>query len=134
MVDVIPAPAHHVLAVRASGKIDADDIRTVTGELDRRLSAHEKVSLYIEVGPLSGFTFEALLRDVEYGLKNLKNLGRFQRVAVVSGANWVRRISDWENRLLPRVEIRGFASGATEEAMAWVAGPGPHLPSPGRLA
>lgn len=46
---------------------------------------------------------------------------RFDRIAVVSDAGWIRRGAEIEGALIPGLAIRSFAPDATDAAEAWLA-------------
>lgn len=127
MLELLPTPAPHVVAFRAGGTINAADFDRVAAAIDAGLRTREQVSVYAEIVNLGGFTLEALLKDIVYGLKQIANLRQYARYAVVTDAQWLRTAADFENKLFPGIEIRTFALEDDEAAMDWVA----HAEPPG---
>ncbi|NYZ62669.1 STAS/SEC14 domain-containing protein [Luteimonas deserti] len=50
----------------------------------------------------------------------LRTVRRFDRIAVVADAAWVRRVGELEGALLPGLEIRGFAPEHAGDAQTWL--------------
>ncbi len=123
MLEVLPAAAH-VVAMRVSGRIDTDDIERGIAAVDEALAHQDRIALFVEIA-MSGMSPGALARDLGYGLRHLRELHRFARMAVVTEQDWVRRIVQIQGRVLPQIEIRTFALGERDEALTWVAQPIP---------
>lgn len=121
MLEVLPAP-DHVVAMRVSGQVDKDDIERGIAAVEEALARQERIAVYAEIG-MSGMTPGAFARDLGYGLRHLRELRRFARMAVVTEQEWVRRIVQVQGRILPQIEIRTFAPGERGEALTWVAQP-----------
>lgn len=49
-------------------------------------------------------------------------LTKFDRAAVLTDKAWLQRVSEFEGRLIPGVEIKAFAREQREQAEAWLAG------------
>ncbi|SKA35118.1 STAS/SEC14 domain-containing protein [Consotaella salsifontis] len=121
MLSVTPSPSN-ILIIETRGKLDGDDIdRAIAAYEDKLAGAGEaKISTLAVLRDFDGMTAEALLKDVRYGLARLGDLGRVHRVAVVTDANWLRRIADLQNIVLPRVEIRAFPMADESSARSWL--------------
>ena len=126
LLEFLPAP-EAVLAMRASGTINEEDIERAIKEIEDALARHSRIALFAEV-EISGMTPGAFARDVSYGLSKLRDLARFHRVAVVTSQDWISRMVWLQSRILPRIELRCFAPAEREEALAWVSRP-PEEPS-----
>ena len=50
----------------------------------------------------------------------LRAVRRFDRIAVVAEALWIRRLSELEGLLLPGVEVRGFTPECAGDGQAWL--------------
>src|SRR5690554_5493170 len=123
MLELLPTPTPNVVAFRIGGTLDADELDRITAAIDAALRTQEQVSIYAEAVNLGGITLEALLKDVAYGLKQIGNLRRYARFAVVTDAQWLRTIAGIEDKLFPGIEIRTFALDEGEAAMACVIHP-----------
>lgn len=137
MIERLHAPAPHVVALRAGGRITSEDVGRATAALDDALAAHDRVSFFLVLDGLGWVEPAALLRDLRYGIGQLGNLHRFHRAAVVTSMGWVRAVVGAEDALLPGLDVRAFAPSERAEAERWVAeapppaGPGLR-PLPGR--
>jgi hypothetical protein len=125
MIETLTAP-DHVLALRATGRIDEADIATAIELLEAKLAVHERIALYAEV-EVAGMTPGAFARDVRYGLGKLRELRRFPRAAVVTSQDWVRWAARIESAILPQLEIRVFSPVEQDEAFGWASQPLPDL-------
>lgn len=125
MIERLHPPAPHVVALRAGGRITAEDVGRATDALDAALAAHDRVSFFVVLDAVGWVDPAALLRDVGYSLGQIKNLPRFHRVAVVTGQGWIRTLVGAEDAALPGVDVRAFGPDERAAAEAWVAVPPP---------
>ena len=123
MLEKIPMPAPHVLAVRASGKIDGADVDAFANTLEALLEEEDRVSFYIEIADFQGMTADAVARDLLAGVEMLGELSRFMRCAVVTDVPWIAAAARIESRLLPHIDLRVFDPSERDEALEWVAIP-----------
>jgi SpoIIAA-like len=121
MLELLPAP-EHVVALRVNGSIDRDDIERGIAAVEDALARQECIALYTEIA-MTGMTPGAFARDLGYGLRHLRELRRFARIAVVTEQEWVRRVVQVQGRILPQIEIRTFTPGEQDAALTWVAQP-----------
>ncbi|MEQ6916603.1 STAS/SEC14 domain-containing protein [Halomonas aquatica] len=124
MLELIPGEAPHVVALRASGKVDADDLQQAIDAIEQAKQAHPKVSLYAEIDDMRWMTFTALLRDLGYGLTQIGELSHYHRVAMVTDHSWLRPLAELESRLFRPLEVRVFPAQERAAARAWIL----HLP------
>jgi hypothetical protein len=120
MIHFVGMEAGHVVGIRVDGRIDASDIETAMKALEEKLRTNERVSFFVEIDDLSGVSPEAILKDIRFGLEQLKNLGRFSRAAVVTDIKWIRAAAGVEDLLIPRVEVKAFSKMDRDVALAWV--------------
>lgn len=122
MIELLPAPAPHVVAFRVGGTLTAREVERVFNALDDALDLHETVNLYAEITALSGVSLAAFVKDLAKSLGLLGRLKRFGRYAVVTDAQWIQKAANIEARLIPGLEIRTFPLAESEAAEAWVTG------------
>jgi hypothetical protein len=127
MIETLEAP-DHVVAFRASGRIDEADIERSFAAVEAALARHEQIGLYAEVD-VTGITPGALARDLRYSLGKLRELQRFPRVAVVTSQDWLRWAARVEGAILPQIEVRVFPPAEREDALAWVMQPPAPVPT-----
>ncbi|WP_262273500.1 SpoIIAA family protein [Microvirga yunnanensis] len=121
MLEVLPSP-DHVVAMRVSGRVEKVDIERSIAAVEDALARQDRIALYIEIA-MSGMTSGAFARDLGYGLRHLRELRLFARMAVVTEQEWVRRIVQVQGRILPQIEIRILSDSERDEALGWVAQP-----------
>ncbi len=109
-----------VLAYHVSDVLTEEDVQVVTRAFDDVLAAHPTVHLYAEVEGLRGFEARALWLDLVYGLRHVGALHQLGRVALVTDADWIRRLAQLEARLLPVGQLRIYEPDGRDDARAWV--------------
>lgn len=124
MLELIPSEEPHVVALRASGRVDAEDLQQAIDAIEQAKQAHPRVSLYAEINDMRWMTFTALLRDLGYGLTQIGELSHYHRIAVVTDRPWLRPLAELENRLFHPLEVRVFPARERAGALAWIR----HLP------
>ena len=120
MIDHLEMEADHVVGVRVDGKVLSTDIERTMNALEEKMRTHQRVSIYMEIDSLSGITPEAILKDVKYGVEQLKNLGRFYRAAVVTDIGWIRAAVGFEDLIVPKIEVKAFSKSDRDVATAWI--------------
>nr|WP_298378522.1 STAS/SEC14 domain-containing protein [uncultured Halomonas sp.] len=119
MLELIAAPAPHVVAMRVSGCIDANELQHGIDAIEQAKKSHDKISFYIEVDNLRWMTGTALVRDIGYGLTQFGRMDHFHRIAVVSDQQWMRSVASVQNQLFSSIEVRPFKKEEKETAMQW---------------
>lgn len=117
MIDLIPGLPEPVVGLHATGQVTREDYDTVAVPAIREMAtAHDRIRLLYVLGDdVDGFTAGAMWEDTRVGVGHL---GSWERIAVVTDADWMRhavRLLGW---MLPG-EVRGF-HGDLEAATSWV--------------
>lgn len=120
MIELIPGDRPHVLAMRASGQVDADDLQRVIDALEALKKTQPRISLYAELDEMRWMTFTAFLRDLGYGLTQLGDMDRYYRAAIVTDKPWMKHIARLENRVFRDLEVRTFPLRDKQAAWSWV--------------
>lgn len=120
MIDHLEMESDHVVGIRVDGKVLSTDIERAMNSLEEKLRTHQRVSFYVEIDALSGITPEAILKDIRFGVEQLKNLGRFYRSAVVTDISWIRAAAGIEDLIIPKVQVKAFSKADRDVALAWV--------------
>ena len=124
MLELMDISSENVVALYMEGKLERDDIRRITEELDAKLDAHDRIRVYFEAGEFKGISARALWDDIRYGVRRFGDLARrVERVALVADQGWLRTLARLEDRLFPAVEERAFTRAEREEALRWIAQP-----------
>ncbi len=109
-----------VVGIRASGEVTGDDYRNVlTPAVKEALESGHKVRLLYVLGEDVkglGFTAGAAWQDTKVGLGHYSS---WEKVAVVSGKEWLRHSVDIFGYLIPG-EVKAFTPAGEAEARTWV--------------
>ena len=130
MIEVMTDLPDHVLGLRASDEITADDYKSLLmPALEDKLTRHRKVRLlYVIVEDrFTGYTGGAAWEDAKVGMKHLT---AFERVALVTDFDWIENVVKAFGFAFPG-EVRVFDDDdELDAARAWVCEP----PSEGELS
>ena len=120
MIEVLKGFPDTVVAFAAKGRVTRKDYESVLiPGLERALRRPGKVRCYYELGPeFSGMDTGAMWEDFKIGVEHLT---RWERVAVVTDLDWIRRAMHIFGFLVPG-DFRVFATSQAAEARRWVAG------------
>ncbi len=112
-----------VLGFKASGEVTAQDYQLVlVPAIEEMLSRTKKVRLLYVLGDgFKGYTGAAAWEDAKIGLKHLT---RFDRVAVVTDADWIKTSVKAFGFVMP-CEVRVFGGKDLNEAREWIVAPPP---------
>lgn len=119
MLEFTETGADDVVGIRVGGSVTSEDIERAIDKIDSKLDQHDQVSFIAEIETLSGVSPAALLKDITYGIQQLRHLDRFHRAAVVTDKRWIRAAVKIESKLLPGVQVKAFFSPERDEAYAW---------------
>jgi hypothetical protein len=119
MLEKISDVPDSVLGFRASGELTGDDYRNVlVPAIDAALQSRDKLRLlYILGDDVTGFSAGAAWEDTRVGMEHFT---RWEKVAVVSGKEWLRHSVNIFGYLIPG-EIKAFPAEAEEDARTWIA-------------
>lgn len=115
-IEDVPA---NMVAFRSSGEVTADDFIPVREAVARLVEQTGTLNymLVLDNSP-ADFTIGAWLQDALLGLKHLT---RWNRAAIVSDSETVRKFTDVFSKLMPG-EFRGFEKEEYAEAVTWTSG------------
>lgn len=119
MIQIIDAP-DNIVAFRAMGEVTKDDYQTVVvPEVEKLVKRiHEINFLLVLDTDVENFTAGAWMEDAMLGLKNI---GRWNRAAIVSDSERVISFTNGFSYIVPG-EFRGFKKEVFNEALNWVEG------------
>ncbi|MFT6407727.1 MAG: hypothetical protein ACJAQ6_001141 [Arenicella sp.] len=114
----------NVLGFKGSGEITALDYQTVlVPALETTLSKTRRARLiYVLDEDFDGFTAGAAWQDAKVGLMHIT---RFERLAVVTDADWIRKSIKAFGFAMPG-EVRVYDGDQLLQAREWVSAPPPH--------
>jgi hypothetical protein len=109
-----------VLAYRAEGTLEREDIEQVFAAVDARLASAGRVRVYGELGTFSGLRLDELWQELRLGLERRKPDAGIDRAALVTDLHWLRDSAVWTDPVLRGIEIRTFPTSGRAEAQQWV--------------
>lgn len=118
MLQKIEMDGNDVLAFEVKGKLTAEDYtETLNPLLKSFRESGKKARVLFQLGPeYDGFTPKAEWEDMKLGLRFLNT---FERVALVTDHEWIRKISAFVGSFLP-CPIEVFSNAKLDEAKAWL--------------
>jgi hypothetical protein len=119
MIEVLEGFPTNVTAFACHGHVTRQDYDTVlVPKVKEALEQHEKVRLYYETAAdFDNIDAGAVLEDTMIGLSHAL---RWEKLAVVTDINWIRRSIMLFRFLMPG-ELRVFSSADAAKARSWIA-------------
>src|SRR5690349_17877908 len=115
MIELLESPKH-LVAVKISGKITADDIEKAYAAAREALKENERVSFFAEITGSLAFTPEGLLKDFAEGIKHLGSLSKYYRAAVVTDKGWLGALVRVEGLVFSSIDFRVFEPAERDKA------------------
>ncbi len=120
----VTKPTPNRIDIEFNGTLDAETMRVA---LDDLIAKSEDVSNGRMLYTITEFSMPSL-GAIGVELQRLPKLfgllGKFDRCAVLSDANWLRTAAEIEGALFPGIEIKSFELQEVEDAEAWLAASG----------
>ena len=118
MIELLPQSEGNLIAIQVSGKLTADDYeREWAPRLSEAVAQHGKVRVLVYIDEtFEGFEAAAIWEDTKFGLAHINAP---EKLALVGGPDWMRKLTDLVGPLLPG-SYETFETGELEEAFAWV--------------
>lgn len=129
MIEILESPKH-LVAMKISGSITAEDIEKAYKATNDALAENERVSFFAEVDDSMGFTVEGLLKDLWNGIGQLGRLGKYYRAAVVTDKGWIATMARVEGLVFSSIDVRVFDPAERNKALAWASEAPEPLPKP----
>jgi len=119
MLEHIQPTSQNLIAVKAIGKIEDADYKTVlTPAVDKIVAEQGKARLVLEIGPeFEGFTAHAALDDAALGLEHWCD---FEKIALVTDHAWIKGTVRAFAPFMP-AQVKFFDLTRRAEALAWAA-------------
>jgi hypothetical protein len=121
MIEVETLPGG-IVSIDVTGKLDKTDIELVIAELDAAREAHGKISVMVDLTGFAGMTADALIADLRYGFSHLSELDHYERIAVLTGHDWIETLVWLEGKVFRRIDIRCFKPDERQRARAFANG------------
>ncbi|GEN24321.1 STAS/SEC14 domain-containing protein [Halomonas cupida] len=120
MLECLPPPAPHVVAMKLGGTISASELQKAIDAIETAKRDHDRISMVAEIDGLRWMTLTALLKDVGYGLTQIGEFKHYHRAAVITDQEWIKHIAHLEEKLFKAIEIKTFPPTERQAAMDWV--------------
>lgn len=119
MISIIADLPDHVLGVRATQEVDADDLMNVLlPALQKQADAIGEINYLLVLDTeIQNWTAGAWVQDMKAGLLHFT---KWNRIAVVTDQAVVEKFTDLFTIVVPG-KAKGFTHAQLEEAKAWVA-------------
>jgi hypothetical protein len=124
VITELSAPPH-VAAFRVEGKLTEDAYDQLVAAIESRLSANERIALFMDMRQMSGMTPAAFGKDIAYSVRKLGEWQRFARGAVVTDSDWLTGLVRFGSAFFPRIDMRVFPGSEHDDALAWAGAPIP---------
>jgi hypothetical protein len=120
MLEVMPGFPPGCVGIEATGEITAQDYENVlvpAFEAAREAVHGGKIRMLYSMGPeFTGYSAGAAWQDTKLGLSNFRD---WERVAVVSDIEWIKRLLHGFGWMIP-AEVRLFPRAELEQARDWL--------------
>jgi hypothetical protein len=129
MIEILESPKH-LVAMRVSGSLTAEDVATAYKATEEALKENERVSFFSEIDNSVGMTLQGAIEDVKEGIKQLGNLSRYYRAAIVTEKGWLGALARVEGLVFCSIDVRVFDPAEREKAFSWASEAPPPVPKP----
>ena len=117
MLELMKAGADNVVAVRGSGEITKDDYMSVLVPATKdAFSKHDKIRVLYLIDDDVEYAAGAMFEDALLGAKHL--LG-WERIAVVTDIEWIRKAMTGFQFLMP-CPVKVFHKAELDDAKGWI--------------
>jgi stage II sporulation SpoAA-like protein len=122
MIEEISGMPGGTIGLRASGKVSADDYKTVLEPVLRGVVERgEPIKLMYVMAEGTDYSAGAALQDMKTGAAlGVPHLSAWRKTALVSDADWVDRVAHAFGWMMPG-DFRTFAAKDIDAAKTWLA-------------
>jgi len=103
-----------------SGKLDSNDMRFALDELMRKSEGISHGQMLYRIGDFDMPTLGAVGVELSRIPELFRFVRRFDRCAVVSAKDWIRRASEIEGMMIPSLKIKAFDLHEIDQAHQWL--------------
>lgn len=118
MIEILESPKH-LVAMKLSGSLTADDIEKAYKATKEALDGNERISFFAEVGDTMSLTFEGLVKDLFEGISQIGKISKYYRAAVVTDKGWLGALARFEGLVFCTIDVRVFSKAERDKAFAW---------------
>ena len=120
MLKITKASADRV-DIELDGKIDAEIMRTALDDLIEKSKGVKGGKMLYRITNFELPTLGAIGVEVSRLPKLFGLLGAFDRCAVLSDSDWLKKVAEIEGAIFPGIEIRSFDLDQRDVAEEWLA-------------
>jgi hypothetical protein len=116
MIETLQTGDANIVGFRLSGKLHDEDYKTFVPAIEARLTAVEKVRLFVQFEDFHGWDLHAAWDDFMFGMKHYRH---FERIAMVGDHKW----QEWMAKLckpFTKAQVQYFGPSNIDEAWAWL--------------
>ncbi|MFL6467765.1 MAG: STAS/SEC14 domain-containing protein [Pyrinomonadaceae bacterium] len=129
MIEILDSKKH-LVALRLSDSLTADDIEKAYRATDEALKQNERISFFAEIDDSVNLTFEGLFKDMVEGIWQFGKLKHYYRAAVVTNKSWIAGLARVEGLVFSSIDVRVFGSDERDKAFAWASEEPQPFPKP----
>jgi SpoIIAA-like len=115
--EIVEAANNDVMALRLSGKLDAQAYEAFVPEIERRIATQGSLRMLVELVDFHGWDAGALWADTKFAARHFNDISR---LALVGDKAWEKGMA-YFCKPFTRAKVRYFDRAEREAAMAWVA-------------
>ncbi len=108
------------LDMEFDGKLDADAMKATLDEFVAKSAGISHGRMFYRITNFQFPTAGAMAVELSRIPELLKVIRQFDRAAILADEGWIRKISEWEGKLIPSFEIKAFRRDQEAEAEAWL--------------
>lgn len=108
------------LDIEMSGKLDAEQMGKALDTLTEQADGIENGVMLFDVVDYHLPSLGAIGVELGRFPKMIHFIRQFDRAVVLTDKDWIKTVSEFEGKLIPGLEIKGFGRDQKEEAEAWL--------------
>ena len=108
------------LDIEMSGKLNTEGMKIALDELARKSEGIEKGKMLYDVVDYHLPSLGAICIEFSRLPSMLGLMNKFEKAAVLTEKDWIKKISEFEGVLFPGLEIKAFRRSQRAEAEAWL--------------
>lgn len=129
MLEILGSPKH-LVAMKLSGSLTADDVTKAYEATDAALKDNERISFFAEIEDATSLTLEGFAKDLVNGLGQFGKLSKYYRAAVVTNSGWIGALARVEGLVFSSIDVKVFEPEERDKAFAWASEVPEPLPKP----
>lgn len=118
MLEILDSPKH-LVAMKLSGRLTADDVDKAYKATDEILKSNERISFFSEIDDSMGLTIEGAAKDLFNSFRQFGKLSKYYRAAVVTDKGWIAGLARVEGLVFASIDVKVFGLEERNKAFAW---------------